>query len=409
MAQSDTVRVQPTSIRYSTPRWHYPLATIRVSAKRGTGDHLSGDLYRDMRISFRDRGHLGSLALITASAAVLIVGAAVPALAAAPPPPTAPVPPQGTGELMGAQTELGSDPSGMPPGVVNGPCIPATDHPYPVVLVHGTFANENFSWQTLAPTLSDAGSCVFGLNYGATAWTTYSSGHVYGVDYVENSAKELASFINSTVLPDTFEPARNVAGYPVDANPTQVDIVGHSQGGMMPRYMIDSTSSAAYPGLGDATLVHTLIGLAPSNHGTTASGLATLGQAIGNADGNTNAQYSYASAYGCGACGEQEAGSPFVTALNSQPDATGVDYYVIESDHDEVVTPYTSAFLPGTENVHKVTLQDQCPTDLTEYLGIIYDPVALQDVMFALANNSGAAVPVPKPTCPPVVAPVFSG
>lgn len=320
-----------------------------------------------------------------------------------------PVPAQGTGELMGMQTEMGPNPSGMPPGVVNGPCTPAARHPYPVVLVHGTFANENFSWQTLAPMLSDAGYCVFGLNYGATQWTTYSNGHVYAVDYVENSADQLASFITTTVLPDTVEPAGNAGGYAAGANPTQVDIVGHSQGGMMPRYMIDSTGNAAYPGLGDAALVHTMIGLAPSNHGTTGQGLVTLGQLIGSVDGNPGAQYSFASSFGCGACGEQEAGSPFITALDANPDATGVDYYVIESSHDEVVTPYTSAFLPSTENVQNVTVQDQCPTDLTEHVGIIYDPVALQDVMAALANNSGTASPLPAPACPPVVAPVISG
>ena len=307
------------------------------------------------------------------------------------------------------QTELGQNASGMPPGVVNGACTPAASHPYPVVLVHGTFANENFSWQTLAPMLSDAGYCVFGLNYGATQWTTYSNGHVYAVDYVENSAKQLASFIQTTVLPDTVEPAGNAGGYAAGANPAQVDIVGHSQGGMMPRYMIDSTGSATYPGLGDAALVHTMIGLAPSNHGTTANGLVTLGQLIGSVDGNPGSQYSFASSFGCGACGEQEAGSPFITALDTRPDATGVDYYVIESSHDEVVTPYTSAFLPSTENVQNVTVQDQCATDLTEHVGIIYDPVALQDVMAALANNSGTAAPLPAPTCPPVVAPVVSG
>ena len=49
---------------------------------------------------------------------------------------------------------------------------------------------------------------------------------------------------------------------------SQVDIVGHSQGGMMPRYYIKF--------LGGAAKVHTLVGLAPSNHGTTLDGLFTL-------------------------------------------------------------------------------------------------------------------------------------
>src|SRR5438046_568220 len=106
---------------------------------------------------------------VAAAALLLCAGLPAPALADgnAPPPPQVPVPPPGTGALMGMATELGPTDSGMPPGVVNGPCTPAADHPYPVVLVHGTFANAAFSWQTLAPMLSNAGYCVFSLNYGA--------------------------------------------------------------------------------------------------------------------------------------------------------------------------------------------------------------------------------------------------
>ena len=43
----------------------------------------------------------------------------------------------------------------------------------------------------------------------------------------------------------------------------KVDIIGHSQGGMMPRYYVKN--------LGGAAKVDDLIGLSPSNHGTTNS------------------------------------------------------------------------------------------------------------------------------------------
>ena len=45
-------------------------------------------------------------------------------------------------------------------------------------------------------------------------------------------------------------------------------MVGHSQGGMMPRYYLKN--------LGGAAEVHTLVGLSPSNHGTTLDGLFVL-------------------------------------------------------------------------------------------------------------------------------------
>ena len=305
---------------------------------------------------------------------------------------------------MGIGTELGSNDSGMPPGVVNGPCTPSPSHPYPVVLVHGTFANENFSWQTLAPLLSDAGYCVFGLNYGATSWTTTYGDHTYGIDDVEHSAQQLENFVAGAVLPDTFEPTMNAAGYPAGGHPTQVDMVGHSQGGMMPRYLIDTTSSSGYPGLGHAAQVHTLVGLAPSNHGADAEGLVPVFDRLFGSN-----VYSFPTTAGCPACGEQEAGSPFLQALDGHPDAAGVNYYVIESNKDEVVTPYTSAFLPTTENVQDVTLQKQCPTDLTDHIGIIYDPAALEDVTNTLANNGTTATPLPQPSCPAAVLPVLSG
>ncbi len=346
------------------------------------------------------------LLLVLTTCAGLIALLAGPARASggAPPPPQVPVPPNGTGILDGFATELGSSDSGMPPGIVNAPCTPSTAHPYPVVLVHGTFANENFSWQTLAPLLSDAGYCVFGLNYGATTWTTTYGDHSYGIDFIENSAVELRSFITGTVLPDTFEPTGNAAGYASGTHPLQVDIVGHSQGGMMPRYLIDTTTSQQHPGLGDAAQVHTFVGIAPSNHGSDANGLVPVfAQLFGR-----NA-YSFPASSGCPACSEQEAGSAFLNALNGQPDATGVDYYVIETSGDEVVTPYRSAFLPSTENVQNVTVQNQCPTDRTDHLGIIYDSVALQDVMAALANNGSISGPLPQPACPPAVLPVASG
>ena len=344
-------------------------------------------------------------------AAVLVVaalatggGGTARAAGSAPPPPKVPVPQPGTGELRGIATEFSSNDSGMPPGVVNGPCTPSPSHPYPVVLVHGTFANENFSWQTLAPMLSDAGYCVFGLNYGATSWTAASGDRYYGIDYVERSAQQLKAFIAATALPDTFEPAHNAAGYRAGTHPTKVDMVGHSQGGMMPRYLIDHTSSRQYPGLGDAAHVHTFIGLAASNHGSDAYGLVPVFARLFG-----TSVYSFPTSTGCPTCGEQEAGSPFLQALNGQPDASGVKYYVIESNRDEVVTPYTSAFLPATENVQNVTLQSQCPTDQTEHVGIIYDPVAIQDVMHALANNGTKATALPRPSCPSAVPPVLSG
>jgi len=329
-------------------------------------------------------------------------------------------------ELDGIATEF-SDPTAMPAGVVNGPCTASAAHPYPVVLVHGTFANENFSWQALAPMLANEGYCVFGLNYGGTTATTEFGSHDYGIDYIEHSAAELAAFVQQ-VLAWTTEPSGLSA--------TKVELVGHSQGGMMPRYYIEhgwncavktpspygaqcqqDDTAAGQPG---ATDVHMLVGMAPSNHGADAYGLVPLFQQLFGAQ-----TWMFPEAAGCGACGEQEANSPFLQALNgpggSLEATSGVLYYVIESAFDEVVTPapnpvdealgeWPSAFLHGpSDQVANIRLQDQCPTDATEHIGIIYDPVALWDVDQALADNSSTVAALPPPTCPLFVPPLVSG
>jgi len=120
-----------------------------------------------------------------------------------------------------------------------------------VVLVHGTFADMSNSWQAISPLLKNNGYCVFALNYGS--YNGSGAIGVYGVGDIAASAGELNSFV------DKVRAATGAA---------EVDLVGHSQGGMMPRYYLKN--------LGGAAEVHTLVGLSPSNHGTTLDGLFVL-------------------------------------------------------------------------------------------------------------------------------------
>jgi triacylglycerol esterase/lipase EstA (alpha/beta hydrolase family) len=252
-------------------------------------------------------------------------------------------------------------PTVPPPGADNFSCQPSAAHPYPVVLVNGTFANMNNNWRAASPLLADNGYCVFAFNYGGAT----PASDIQGTGEIAASAQQLASFVNQVLA------ATGAA---------KVDLVGHSQGGMMPRYYIDF--------LGGASKVDHLVALAPSNYGTTLDGLTTFAQLLGLSSlingGLTTA---------CEACAEQEQGSSFLAELNADPTVPTVTYTVIESTDDEVVTPYTNAFLPAAPNVTNITLQQQCPLDATDHLEIAYDPVAMADLLNALDPASPVRVP----------------
>jgi triacylglycerol esterase/lipase EstA (alpha/beta hydrolase family) len=310
---------------------------------------------------------LGVGALVCAVTLLIGVATAGEAVAA---PATQPLP-VGT-FLTGLEAEIAA-PTSMPPGSDNWACQVSAQHPYPVVLVHGTIFNQAVSWQALSPMLANAGYCVYGFNYGATSLTF---GRLFGLAPIAQSAAELSAFI-SRVLAAT--------------GAAKVDIVGHSQGGMMPRYYLKN--------LGGAPKVNMLVGLAPSNYGTNLDGFTDLYSPLAAAIPGLSF-----TTFGAPSFDQQFVGSSFLADLNHGGDTVpGVKYVVIESRYDEVVTPYTNAFLTGA-GAQNILLQDQCSTDFTEHIGIIYDPVALQDVM----NAVGADNPAFRPTCS-LVLPVISG
>ena len=121
-----------------------------------------------------------------------------------------------------------------PPGANDWSCRPSARHPRPVVLVHGTFADMSDSWQALSPLLRNHGYCVFALNYGASDGSDAFG--IYATGDIAQSAAQLSDFVD-----------RVLAATGADA----VDLVGHSQGGMMPRYYLKTPRRrrpGAHPG-----------------------------------------------------------------------------------------------------------------------------------------------------------------
>ncbi|MGW3241397.1 esterase/lipase family protein [Streptomyces sp. NPDC001070] len=292
-------------------------------------------------LPFRPRSALRLLSALTLTAALVatpvLADTATTALAKAP-----------ASDTKAAATAADATASS---GWNNWSCKPSAAHPRPVVLVHGTFGNSIDNWLGLAPYLVKRGYCVYSLDYGQLSGVPL----FYGLGSIAASSQQLADYVDR-VLAAT--------------GASKVDIVGHSQGGMMPRYYMKF--------LGGAPKVNALVGIAPSNHGTDLNGLLKL---LPYFPGAAEAIQNLAPQ----GLTDQMAGSAFMTKLNAGGDTLpGIHYTVIATRYDEVVTPYTSQFLSGPD-VHNVVLQDLCSLDLSEHVFVgLTDRIVFHEAANAL-------------------------
>lgn len=234
-------------------------------------------------------------------------------------------------------------------GVNDWSCRPSTAHPRPVVTAHGLFGNGPGNFLAAAPLLASQGYCVFTPTYGQSVIPG-----VGGTDYVQNSAKEFGAYVDK-VLTAT--------------RASKVDVLGHSEGGIMPRYYLKY--------LGGAAKVHHFVALAPPNHGTTMSGIAELAKLFPGA-----AQLLVGGL--CKACLQLVDGADFIKDLNSGGETQpGVRYTVIVSTTDVLVTPTSTSFLSGPD-VHNIVIQDEHPGAIIGHIQLAYDPISLGYVSEAL-------------------------
>lgn len=295
-----------------------------------------------------------SVVAIVAIASITFLAACQPAVPGArviPPP------------ALGAPTNLitggaasALNPSRSPAGTNDYSCKPTAAHPNPVILVHGTLANAYDSWSGLGPVLKSFGYCVFAVNYGASSGALFK-----GTGDIPASAAQIGQFVD---------------GVRAATGAAKVDLVGHSQGGSVSRYYANL--------IGGSGKVNKVVGLAPSNHATTLSGLVNLGRFIGALDP------VFALTNWIGLPSLQQQGDPnsvFFQNLNGHGETVpGIAYTNIATRYDEIVTPYTQAFItagPGA-TVNNITLQNVCGSDLTDHLGIVYDTNVYQLILNAL-------------------------
>ncbi|HEX5402048.1 MAG TPA: alpha/beta fold hydrolase [Pseudonocardiaceae bacterium] len=297
-----------------------------------------------------------SSAVLAVSA--LLIGALAPATAAAASNPVQP-------NIVSAALAAAGNPEQSPPGTNNFACKPSTAHPFPVVLIPGTFSVMEDDFGALAPILANNGYCVFSLNYGGTRGSL-----IQAIGPAATSVQQVAALVTKV------QQATGVS---------KVDLVGHSQGGMLGEYYLKV--------LGGAKNVHSYVGLSPTTHGTTLDGLTNLAAFFPGANSVVGAL--------CAACVDQESGSAFLAPLDAGAIAqAGVHYTVIETLNETVVTPVGSSFIreSGVQNMY---VQSQCFNDTVDHADLPYDQVTIRDVLNALdpahasAPNCLTAFPFP--------------
>jgi Lipase (class 2) len=219
--------------------------------------------------------------------------------------------------------------------------------PAPVLLVPGTGSNpqHNFSWNW-EPALTH-----LGISWCAVTLPGNALGDVQiAGEYVVNGIRTM------------YQRAGR-----------RISIIGHSQGGMLPRWPLRFWPDTR-------AMVDDQIGFAPSNHGTTGAELLC--------------------ALSCAAADWQQSDkSEFIKALNSYKETfSGISYTEIYSHFDEIVTPNSddtgsSSLHTGDGAITNVAIQDICPLDPSEHLAIGTQDLVAYDLAVDALRHPGPADP----------------
>ena len=301
-------------------------------------------------------GYVGGAALVAAVVAGLAAGPAAAQEG------DLPVPYGGLATVLAAASPDAAD----PPGANDYDCAPSAEHPDPVVLVHGLGASKTTNWQTMSPLLANEGYCVFALTYG----TALPGERVGGLNPMEQSAEELDVFVEGVLEATGAE---------------RVDLVGHSEGTLMPQYWLQF--------LGGDAVTDDYVAVTPLYDGTLADPLPVAEVA------NTLSARDIAGAPVAAFCGSSPqfiSGSDYLDRMAEEGTRVeGVDYTTIMTRYDQLVIPYTSGVLEGATNI---VVQDGCEIDLSDHLSIIFSERTGQLILNALDPENAGDVP-----CRPVL------
>lgn len=213
----------------------------------------------------------------------------------------------------------------------------------PVLLVHGTYVNRrvNFEWNYWR-SLPKAGFDV--------CWVDIPNGEM-------NDAQISAEYVARAVEVMALRYSE------------KIDILGHSQGALLPRWAIKFFPSARF--------IDDYVGLASPSHGT------QLADTVRDATGACHES-----------CWQMARGSTFLEVLNATDETPGpISYTSIYTQFDEVVIPSETSAIEGATNI---LLQDICPARPIDHLGIVGDGLTFSLVIDALTHPA----PQTRADCP---------
>ena len=253
-----------------------------------------------------------------------------------------------------------------PAGANDFSCVPSDEHPRPVVLVHGLGATMGANWGYNSPRLAAAGYCVFALTYGQREGQDNPVYQPGGVERMQKSSKELKAFI-AHVLEAT--------------GARKVDLIGHSEGTVMPRWYLERR--------GGTEFVKRFIALTPLWRGTDPAQLADL-RDVASGFGLSGPLTDGVKGF-CASCPQFLRGSGYMNELNADGEAIpGIVHTNIVTKYDELVLPYTSGIM--SDGGTNIVVQDLCPLNFSEHLLVAFDPVVTQLFLNALDPKSATEI-----------------
>ena len=177
---------------------------------------------------------------------------------------------------------------------------------------------------TISPFLANHGFCVFALTYGTRPEVDPPGYQPGGLVRMQSSARKLKRFAARVIHATGAK---------------KVDVVGHSEGSLMPDWWVKY--------LGGRKVVAHYVGMTPLWNGTNLAGLATVDRSAG-ALGLSPGVYAALGRF-CASCHQFLNGSRFLRKLNAQggPRVEGIKYTMLLTRNDELVSPYTSGLMDG--------------------------------------------------------------